>query len=440
MDYEQLRKIIDDKLATDPEFRTLVKRINSGRANFIDTSRYSQILSQTIGKELSKSIESITDKEAITQQLLKDSYNEINDVCARVQERIDSDAGVHINPQQASFPKERVESFSHSLVDLTVDSDVIRRRARAGSETITKSFHDSYIKKNAQFRNDAGFNCYIVREGRSCCKWCADVAGKYKFGEQPDGIFRRHDNCNCTIIYDGQTMRGKFNSDGTRSKTWEEIPNATGEYSPTIFSEHDGSKLEQRNLRQFRGLTNSSDNDKIRNIRLDDVKNAAENSKIEESVAKAIFEALGENNGQYLFDNVAVVKLDFGIVMQTDPIRKGTFFDVQLNLNENFLGGKTVEQIDEQIRNSDFTVANSLREAVIHEKYHAKLISELNQNQLESLYDILSDYHIDGISPTAWKDGSECIAEVGVLFERGETDDLPQQAKDLFNRYIGGIG
>lgn len=440
MDYEQLRKIIDDKLATDPEFRTLVKRINSGRANFIDTSRYSQILSQTIGKELSKSIESITDKEAITQQLLKDSYNEINDVCARVQEMIDSDAGVHINPQQASFPKERVESFSRSLVDLTVDSDVIRRRARAGSETITKSFHDSYIKKNAQFRNDAGFNCYIVREGRSCCKWCADVAGKYKFGEQPDGIFRRHDNCNCTIIYDGQTMRGKFNSDGTRSKTWEEIPNVTGEYSPTIFSEHDGSKLEQRNLRQFRGLTNSSDNDKIRNIRLDDVKNAAENSKIEESVAKAIFEALGENNGQYLFDNVAVVKLDFGIVMQTDPIRKGTFFDVQLNLNENFLGGKTVEQIDEQIRNSDFTVANSLREAVIHEKYHAKLISELNQNQLESLYDILSDYHIDGISPTAWKDGSECIAEVGVLFERGETDDLPQQAKDLFNRYIGGIG
>lgn len=254
MDYEQLRKIIDDKLATDPEFRTLVKRINSGRANFIDTSRYSQILSQTIGKELSKSIESITDKEAITQQLLKDSYNEINDVCARVQEMIDSDAGVHINPQQASFPKERVESFSHSLVDLTVVSDVIRRRARAGSETITKSFHDSYIKKNAQFRNDAGFNCYIVREGRSCCKWCADVAGKYKFGEQPDGIFRRHDNCNCTIIYDGQTMRGKFNSDGTRSKTWEEIPDAEADFSPTVLSKAEAEKIERRNLENFRGL------------------------------------------------------------------------------------------------------------------------------------------------------------------------------------------
>ena len=271
MDYEQLRKTIDDKLATDPEFSTLVKRINSGRANFIDTSRYSQILSQTIGKELSKSIESITDKEAITQQLLKDSYNEINDVCARVQEMIDSDAGVHINPQQASFPKERVESFSHSLVDLTVDSDVIRRRARAGSETITKSFHDSYIKKNAQFRNDAGFNCYIVREGRSCCKWCADVAGKYKFGEQPDGIFRRHDNCNCTIIYDGQTMRGKFNSDGTRSKTWEEIPDAEADFSPTVLSKAEAEKIERRNLGNFRGLyiDKSAESDIIKTDKVD---------------------------------------------------------------------------------------------------------------------------------------------------------------------------
>lgn len=85
------------------------------------------------------------------------------------------------------------------------------------------------------------------------------------------------------------------------------------------------------------------------------------------------------------------------------------------------------------------TVANSLKEAVIHEKYHAKLINGLNQNELESLYDELSEYHIQGISPTAAKDGAECIAEIGVLFDRGDTDWIPQKAKDLFNRYIGGI-
>lgn len=97
-------------------------------------------------------------------------------------------------------------------------------------------------------------------------------------------------------------------------------------------------------------MTNNGDNDKIRNIRLDDVKDAVNNSKISENVAKTIFDALGEDNGQYLFDDVAVVQLDFNIVMQTDPVRKGTFFDTRLNLNENFLGGKTVKQLDEHRR------------------------------------------------------------------------------------------
>ena len=125
---------------------------------------------------------------------------------------------------------------------------------------ITQSFHDSFIKKNAAFRNDAGLSCYIIREGSGCCKWCSDVAGKYKFGTQPSDIFRRHDNCDCTIIYDGQVLRGKQNADGSRSKTWEEIPDADGKYEPKVLSETDARAAEQRNLQQYRGvkINNSS--------------------------------------------------------------------------------------------------------------------------------------------------------------------------------------
>ena len=72
------------------------------------------------------------------------------------------------------------------------------------------------------------------------------------------------------------------------------------------------------------------------------------------------------------------------------------------------------------LKGTDFTVANTFEEAITHELYHAKLISGLNQAELETLYDELSDIHINGISRTAFKDGSECIAETGVLFERGE--------------------
>jgi hypothetical protein len=149
-----------------------------------------------------------------------------------------------------------VQQFTHSLVDPTVEDSVIKRRARAGSDTIVKSAHDDFIRKNATFRNDAGLTCYIIREGSNCCEWCSSVAGKYKFGTQPDDIFRRHDNCDCTIIYDGQVLRGKRNADGSRSKTWEEVPNADGSYNPTVLSPEKAERLQAKN--QPKILTNGA--------------------------------------------------------------------------------------------------------------------------------------------------------------------------------------
>lgn len=261
-DYKQLREAIDKKLSTDPEFRTIVKRINGGRATFIDTERYAQITARAVSRELSAEVLDLSDREGITTQILRDSYEDINATCARVQRAMDEKAGIHIRPQQENFPAERVQQFTHSLVDPTVEDSVIKRRARAGSDTIVKSAHDDFIRKNATFRNDAGLTCYIIREGTNCCEWCSSVAGKYSFGTQPDGIFRRHDNCDCTIIYDGQVLRGKRNADGSRSKTWEEVPDAASSYNPTVLSPEEAERLQAKN--QPKILTNSVNGGKLR--------------------------------------------------------------------------------------------------------------------------------------------------------------------------------
>lgn len=447
IDYEQLRAALDKKLATDPSLRAVMKRIMDGTATLTDSAEYARVLSHILGREVSANILELDDRENTVTQLLRDCYSDVNGIYVQTQAILDEKAGIHITPQKPAFPVERVEQFTHSLIDPTVKDSVIKRRARAGTETITKCFHDNCIKVNAQFRHDAGLKCYIVRIGTKCCEWCTEVAGKYRFGEQPDDIFRRHDNCDCTIIYDGQVLRGKQNADGSRSKTWEELPNANAaDYTAPTLSEAEGRAVEQRNLAQIRGLkiNNSSidistENDKIRNIKIDDARAAIQGTKINDNVIKTIIDVLSEDDSQYLFDEITVVKEDYRIIMQTDPVKKGTFFDIRLNLNENFLGGKTIDELDSEIFNSKVTVCNSFREAIIHEKYHAKLINGLNQGQLDAIYEELSEINIDGISKTAFKDGNECIAEVGVLFERGETDDLPEEARKIFNKYIGGL-
>ena len=60
-----------------------------------------------------------------------------------------------------------------------------------------------------------------------------------------------------------------------------------------------------------------------------------------------------------------------------------------------------------------------------------------NYAQIESLYDQLEDTHIDSLSITAYKDGTECIAEVGVMIDRGDADKVPKDAMELFIKYMG---
>ena len=226
-----------------------MKRINSGRATFIDTARYSQVLSHILGSEVSKMILNVDDREAVVSHLLHDSYEDINDVFGRVQSDIDKKKGLNIKPRQGEYPGERVEQFVHSLVDPTVEDSVIERRARAGTETITKSFHDDCIEENAKLHEEAGLKTYIIRMGTNCCPWCSEVAGKYEMKDQPQGIFRRHDNCDCTVIYDGQVLRGQAGNNGKRSKKWVEVPKEAGAAAAPRLSQEQAKVLEHEHIR-----------------------------------------------------------------------------------------------------------------------------------------------------------------------------------------------
>lgn len=438
--YKALRAELDKRLSADKRLAAIAEKISAGKADFSDTARYSQIVSHIMGEVISQHIGEITvplGKQMVCKELLRDHYKAINEVLGNVQASVDDKLGIHLNPVKAPFPTERVDTAAHSLEDSTVPQETIERRARSTTENIANSMHDDYIKENAKTRTQAGLKCYLVRDaGGGCCKWCQALAGRYDYATAPDDIFRRHDNCTCTVTYEC----GRQRQDVWSKKTWEASEDelkarkeAEAASKPVVNTKEQAKELEAR------VLDKSKNNGIIKNIELSDITSSIQGGKIKEEVAQVIFDTLNELDAQKLFDDVVVIKTDSAIVMQTDPVRKGTFFDTKLNLNENFLGGKSIEQIDKELSETDYTVANSLNEAVKHEVYHAKLISGLNQDQLESLYDELSEYHIDGISQTAWKDGSECIAETGVLFERGDYELITEEAKELFNKHIGGI-
>lgn len=67
---------------------------------------------------------------------------------------------------------------------------------------MSQSMADRYIQKNAEFRHEAGLSPMIIRTSSGhCCQWCNEVAGKYKYPDVHKDVYRRHDNCDCTVEY-----------------------------------------------------------------------------------------------------------------------------------------------------------------------------------------------------------------------------------------------
>lgn len=339
MNSDDLRKLIQQKMAANPSLRSVMKRIQSGNATFKDTADYSRIYSELLGKCLSENVLDLTDREAAAADILRDSFDHTNSILSQVQTNIDKKNGINIRPQTADFPLERVLIFSHSLVDPTVEDSVIQRRARSGSTNISMSHHDDYMETNARFRSKAGLKCYIDRQtDGKCCKWCTAIAGRYVYGEEPHDVYRRHDNCGCSVIYEN----GRQRQDVWSKRTWEKPKVGAGASPPTKFSPEQARALEQEKLRNIHGLsidnergsgiirvaTEVASNAHSRDIELENIiekcikqdkpvfaDNLARNfSKIPPEKGRYIISMHGTPNSVFLYDKEVNVKILANII------------------------------------------------------------------------------------------------------------------------------
>lgn len=185
--------------------------------------------------------------------MLKDNYEFVNDLASQVQKSIDSKAKIQLNPQKAIYPIERINQVINAVSDVKAEWETIQRRLDSPVCTVTESFYDDYVKENAKFRNDSGLNCYITRTASAnCCKWCSSLAGRYAYSDAPPDIYRRHDNCTCTVTFEN----GKTRQDVWSKKTWEVKETPKENYKPKKFSNEQAKAVQQENL-QYKGIQNN---------------------------------------------------------------------------------------------------------------------------------------------------------------------------------------
>lgn len=305
-----IKTLIEARAASDPRLKAVLKKIKEGTATFKDTAYYAEVYSSITGKVFSANVLDLvgTEREEVCEELLRGNYEEINNICAQVQTALDEAAGIHIKPQRAAFPTDRVDQIAHSLLDPTVKDSVIKRRANTGVANVSQGFHDSYIKVNASFRNDSGLKVYINREtDGKCCEWCTKIAGRYSYGTEPDDIYRRHDNCGCTVTYEN----GKQRQDVWSKRSWTSPEVGAGAPPPTRFTPEQAAEIQARNMPKSpvkinnSSLDNSGKSDIIssrgsgKNPVLSDDHSYEKIGEIEFSDKKAIAHSLAEFESKY---------------------------------------------------------------------------------------------------------------------------------------------
>ena len=125
-------------------------------------------------------------------------------------------------------------------------------------ENVARNVIDQNNEENAKAADSAGLEVKIVRTMHGeTCKWCAEKAGTYEYDPKMDrDVFRRHDNCDCSVDYVCETGR-----QDVWSKKWRE--QGASEKASRVDLDTGASKqlyLEDRQARESRiGSDNKTD-------------------------------------------------------------------------------------------------------------------------------------------------------------------------------------
>lgn len=164
---------------------------------------------------------------------MKNNYDIISKYVTDVQTSLNKAAGLGI---KALPPDMDVDDKIKGIVDRVSSEesyDDVKWILQEPVKTFSRNVIDSSIRANVEFQGKAGLTPKIVRKtsGR-CCKWCTALAGTYTYPDVPRDVYRRHDNCRCTVNYDPGNGKVKNIHSGKEGKR-RYVQNEYGGYTKT---------------------------------------------------------------------------------------------------------------------------------------------------------------------------------------------------------------
>lgn len=224
---EILQKRFSEKIAVNPRIRALYKKIEEGKATYVDAEDYAhligEVLTQVFRENLSSAVlpngkmyYNIADR--ILGTMLGEDHRIVSEATEIVQNFLNKSADLGIKTQLAAVNQDRIKG----LVDKVSEADVFDDVAWVLDEPVKNfsvSVVDDILRENVEFQGEAGLSPVVVRKATwKCCEWCSKLEGEYTYPVINRDVYRRHERCRCTVEFDPKDgRRGRQN---VHSKVW----------------------------------------------------------------------------------------------------------------------------------------------------------------------------------------------------------------------------
>jgi len=216
--YEAIQKRFQEKLNTaGSHTKNIRKKLEAGTATFRDADLYAV----EVGSMLSESMMEVLRLDQMPNgqfyyniasrtlgTSLQDTYGLVASVATEVQEELNLASGIKLKAITPEANKDRIKGLVEKAVEAT-DQDTLNQILKSPVENVLMSAVDDTVKANVRLQAQAGFQPIIRRTTTGkCCEWCSALAGTYKYPDDvPDDVYKRHQNCRCTVEYIGAGKR-----------------------------------------------------------------------------------------------------------------------------------------------------------------------------------------------------------------------------------------
>jgi hypothetical protein len=183
-------------------FEKRLKNLNIKATSYKDVNDYAvalgEILATAFNLHITENPANVIEK--ILNDRLKENHRLITERGRMVQTILNKQAKIGLDAQIPKVNQSRI----NGLVSRLIQEDFEKSKWLLGSPIVnfSQSVVDDMVRKNAEFHYKSGMNPKIIRkETGKCCKWCKNLVGTYRYPDVPKDVYRRHQNCRCTVEY-----------------------------------------------------------------------------------------------------------------------------------------------------------------------------------------------------------------------------------------------